>query len=311
MAESRPAANCWSGVENLPVRFPPIADIQLFDRPRIRPAPETALDMSKRCSAPSGWKAGAERWHPNISIKIRRSPLSSSLLDTLTAASILGETRLKIVAEIDSMTDEQPLPCADLAVPRDERRSVEINGYIIRSNKAIVDVKLLDLSYDGCAVSTQVPLVPGEKVKLSALGRGASAATVRWYKGRKAGLQFQSEPVSRQRWPRQADRLDISAVATLRRFRRPAYRVTMLDVTRYGCRTEFIERPKIYEHVWIKFDGLDSMESVVCWVEESSLGLMYVNPIHPAVFDMLLGWLQPSGGVIESGLVEILDVPAK
>ena len=218
---------------------------------------------------------------------------------------------MKFVAETTSTHDQWPQPCADLAVPRDERRPVEINGYVVRSNKAIVDVKLLNLSYDGCAVSTQVPLVPGEKVKLSALGRGASAATVRWYRDRKAGLQFQIEPVSRQRWPRQAERLDISAVATLRRFRRPAYRVTMSDVTRHGCRTEFVERPKIYEHVWIKFDGLDSLESVVCWIEESSLGLMYLNPIHPAVFDMLLGWLQPPSNVSAPGLVGSFDPTVK
>lgn len=179
------------------------------------------------------------------------------------------------------------------------RRSVEIAGYIIRSDKAIVDVKVLDLSYEGCSIATQVPLVPGEKVKLSALGRGASAATVRWYKERKAGLLFQSEPVSRQRWPRKAKRIDFRAVASLRRSQRPTYRVTMLDVTRFGCRIEFIERPKIYEHVWIKFNVLASMEAIVCWVEESSLGLMYVNPIHPAVFDMFMGGLNPTpnGGV--------------
>ena len=74
----------------------------------------------------------------------------------------------------------------------------------------------------------------------------------------------------------------------------------MFDATRFGCKTEFIERPTIYEHVWIKFDGLETIEAIVCWVEESSLGLMYENPIHPAVFDMLLEWLKPtSGGEIQ------------
>jgi len=207
---------------------------------------------------------------------------------------------LKLVVETTSSDYEQSPQYAGLAAQRDERRPVEIIGYIIRSNKTIVDVKLLDLSYDGCAIATQVPLMPGEKVKLSALGRGATAATVRWYKGRKAGLLFQSEPVSRQRWPRKADRLQISAEASLRRFGRPSYRVTMFDATRFGCKTEFIERPTIYEHVWIKFDGLETIEAIVCWVEESSLGLMYENPIHPAVFDMLLEWLKPtSGGEIQ------------
>jgi hypothetical protein len=191
-----------------------------------------------------------------------------------------------------SQDDESQQPAAPSAVPRDERRAVEISGYVIRSNKAIVDVKVLDLSYDGCAISTLVPLVPGEKVKLSALGRGATAATVRWYKDRKAGLLFQSEPTSKQHWPRKAERLDIRAEASLRRSGRLSYRVAAYDVTRFGCRSEFIERPTIYERVWMKFDGLDAIESTVCWIEGSSLGMMYNNPVHPAVFDMLMARLK-------------------
>ncbi len=203
---------------------------------------------------------------------------------------------MKLVVETNRSDDEQSQQRAGVAAQRDERRPVEIKGYIIRANKAIVDVKLLDLSYDGCAIAAQVPLTPGEKVKLSALGRGATAATVRWYKDRKAGLLFQSEPVSRQRWPRKAERLELRVEASLRRFGRPSYRVTTFDVTRYGCKTEFIERPTIYEHVWIKFAGLESIEAIVCWVEKSNLGLMYKNPIHPAVFDMLFDRLKPKSG---------------
>ena len=197
---------------------------------------------------------------------------------------------MKFVIEKTRLDSEGMRECVGFLAPRDERRHVEIKGYIIRANKAIVDVKLIDLSYDGCAITTEVSLIPGEKVKLTALGRGATSATVRWYKGRKAGLLFQSEPLSRQRWPRKAERVQIEAVASLRRANRPTYRVTMYDITRLGCKTEFIERPKIYEHVWIKFDGLESIKSTVCWVEGFTLGLMYKNPLHPAVFDMLLAW---------------------
>ena len=203
---------------------------------------------------------------------------------------------MKFDVETDRADQEGGQECVWLLAPRKERRHVEVKGYIIRVNKAIVDVKLIDLSYDGCAISTDVPLMPGEKVKLSALGRGATAATVRWYKGRKAGLLFQSEPISKQQWPRKAERLPIQAVASLRRTNRPTYRVTLFDITCYGCKTEFIERPQIYERVWIKFDGLESIESTVCWIEGFTLGMMYENPIHPAVFDMLLNWSKlPSG----------------
>ena len=200
---------------------------------------------------------------------------------------------MTLVAKTNATADVRSTDSDALRTQRKERRRVEISGYLIRVDKTIVDVKLFDLSYDGCAVTTDVVLVPDEKVKLSALGRGATAATVRWYRGRKAGLLFQSEPVSRQKWPRKAERHPVRAQASLRRHQRPSYRVTMFDVTPYGCKTEFIERPVIYEHVWIKFDGLASLEAIVCWVEQSSMGLMYLNPIHPAVFAMLLEWMNP------------------
>jgi hypothetical protein len=175
---------------------------------------------------------------------------------------------------------------------REERRSVELSGYVIRSDKVIVDVKLLDLSYDGCSIATLVPLAPGEKVKLSVLGRGAIAASVRWYKARKAGLLFDIGAAPKTKWPRKADRIEISAEASLRRAGR-RYRVRTFDITRFGCSCEFVERPAVYEHVWIKFDGLESIEAIVCWIEGSSLGLMFANPVHPAVFDMLLARSNP------------------
>lgn len=205
---------------------------------------------------------------------------------------------LRTPAETACSQDVEPERLPDpTCARRDDRRRVEINGYVIRMNKTIVDIKVLDLSYDGCAISTLVPLVPGENVKLSALGRGATSATVRWYKNRMAGLHFQSEPVSKQHWPRKAERVAIRAEASLRRVGRLSYRVALFDLTRYGCKSEFVERPTIYERVWIKFDGLESIEAVVCWVEVSSVGLMYIKPLHPAIFDMLLERLGPTNSV--------------
>ena len=190
----------------------------------------------------------------------------------------------------DEQTEEGGAPAV---APRANRRVVEIIGYIIRPNKTIVDVKVVNLSYDGCLITTLVPLVPGEKVKLSALSRGAVSATVRWYKGRKAGLLFQSESVSRQRWPRKAERLQVRAETSLRRRGRLSYRVQTFDVSRFGCSCEFIEWPVMYERVWVKFDGLESIESVVVWVEVTRIGVMFLNPLHPAVFDLLLAKLKP------------------
>jgi hypothetical protein len=172
-------------------------------------------------------------------------------------------------------------------LPRAERRTVELKGYLVREDAQIVDITMTDLSYDGCAVSTLVPLTVGEKVKVSALSRGSTAATVQWYRGRKAGLLF--EQVRRKTiWPRRAERIAIYGEASLRRAGRITYRVRTFDVTRFGCRCEFVERPSIRERVWIRFDGLQSLESDVRWVENTEVGLHFRNEVHPAVFDLLI-----------------------
>jgi hypothetical protein len=138
-----------------------------------------------------------------------------------------------------------------------------------------------------------VAFVPGEKVKLSVLGRGAVNAVVRWYDARTAGLLFvEDRATRRQRWPRKAERIEVRGALSLRRSGRLSFRVCTFDVTRFGCMCEFVERPKIYERVWVKFDRLETIEAVVCWLEESRLGLMFKNPLHPAVFDMLLDRLE-------------------
>lgn len=184
------------------------------------------------------------------------------------------------------MEPQRALPESGLP-KREDRRSVEIRAYLVRAAGEIVDLRVLDLSYDGCGVETVVPLQPEEKVKLSVLGRGATTATVRWCKGRKAGLRFELDETERSRPSARDERSLVAGEVVLRRSGNPNYRVKVMDVTRFGCRCEFVERPTIQERVWVKFDGLEALEAEVCWVESYSAGLKYANPLHPAVFDML------------------------
>ena len=177
---------------------------------------------------------------------------------------------------------------AGLLGNREDRRTVELTAYLIRSNKQILDVKVIDLSYDGCAIRTWDELAAGEQVKLSVLGRGAINASVRWYKGRMAGLLFEPERAVRPHWPRRSERIAVEGEALLRRPGRVNYRVRVFDLSRFGCKCEYIERPTIYERAWIKFDGLESLESTVSWIEGSEVGLFYRNPLHAAVFSLLL-----------------------
>jgi hypothetical protein len=91
--------------------------------------------------------------------------------------------------------------------------------------------------------------------------------------------------------PRKSVRIGLSAEIKLRRAGQGRYRVKILDVSQHGCKAEFVERPKLDELVWVKFDGLDALEAVVCWVHGFEVGLEFAHPIHPAVFEMLVSKL--------------------
>lgn len=204
-------------------------------------------------------------------------------------------SRNKAYRDQDELTAIDVGPASASSLPAHaERRLVELAGYIIRADrKIIIDVKVIDLSYDGCAVHTTVPLVPGETVKLSVLGRSATAVVVRWYAGRKAGLQFETEQKSRTYWPRSAERMGVQTQALLRRAGRVTFPVRLFDITMSGCRCEFVDRPGIHERVWMKLNGLASLEANVCWVEQSMLELSFATAVHPAVFEMVMDRLRP------------------
>jgi hypothetical protein len=95
-------------------------------------------------------------------------------------------------------------------------------------------------------------------------------------------------PISDPRYSRRAERVTVDAEVALRRSGQHLYRVRVYDASPYGCRLEFVERPQLEERVWIKFDGLSTVEGVVCWVEEFVAGIEFVPAIHPAVFDLLV-----------------------
>ena len=171
---------------------------------------------------------------------------------------------------------------------RHKRRPVELRGYLVRADGEIVDVRVLDLSFDGCGIHLFTQLAPGEEVKLSVLSRGAVKAIVRWCTARKAGLRFVPDLAARKPSPRRAERRVLAGQAVLRRAGGPAFATQAFDLSSDGCCCEFVERPQIDERVWIKFDGLELVEANVSWVEGSSAGFRFSKPIHPAVLDMLL-----------------------
>lgn len=80
----------------------------------------------------------------------------------------------------------------------------------------------------------------------------------------------------------------VAAEVRLRRSGGLSYTVKAQDLSEGGCRVEFVERPRLDETVWVKFEGLDPLEAVVRWTRGFSAGLQFNRPIDPRVLEILL-----------------------
>jgi len=188
----------------------------------------------------------------------------------------------------------QAVPAGVAAVrERQPRREVDLTGFALLEDGSTVGISLLDLSYDGCKIETSVALLPGVKLTVSVLRLGALQATVRWYAEGKAGLCFRPDPIeSRAEQLREHERMPLCANVSLRRLGRQPYLAKVFDLSGVGCKVEFIERPKCGEEVWAKFEGLESMEARVRWVDGFYGGIEFNRAIYPAVFEILLARLR-------------------
>jgi len=174
---------------------------------------------------------------------------------------------------------------------RSERRPVLLNGCAVLKDGRYADVLVLNMSYEGCAIECSISLVVGEEIKFAVLRRGAIVAEVQWISGLQAGLKFKNDESERPQWPRRSERSKIDAEVVFRRQSHLHFHVRVLDFSPLGCKLEFVEKPQIGELVWIKIDGLESLEGKVCWVKAEYAGVKFSRSIHPAVFEMLLARL--------------------
>jgi hypothetical protein len=95
---------------------------------------------------------------------------------------------------------------------------------------------------------------------------------------------------------RKSARVGLTGEVTLRRAGKTNYRVRAFDVSREGCRLEFIERPDLGESLWVKFEGMELLQARVCRTESFTAGVEFLKPLHPAVFDLLVSRLAGSAG---------------
>lgn len=83
-------------------------------------------------------------------------------------------------------------------------------------------------------------------------------------------------------------RRPVHAEVRLRRSGELNFAVDVHDLSERGCRTEFVERPRIGEIVWVKFGSLAALESTVRWVNGYQGGLEFNQPINPAVLEVII-----------------------
>lgn len=92
---------------------------------------------------------------------------------------------------------------------------------------------------------------------------------------------------------RKSKRVPIVAMVKLRRRGHHNFTVKVFNLSREGCKLEFLERPQLEETVWVKFEGLELLQAKVCWLEDLRVGVEFERPLHPAVFETLSGRLKP------------------
>ena len=192
------------------------------------------------------------------------------------------------------MTAPQPAETFSDSSPalpqRRERRPVTLAAFATREDGALVEMTVVDLSYDGCGVICTNRLTAGERLSLSVLQRGSMPVTVRWADGARAGLSFSSITLDDEptRQPRRHERVSVEGEVVLGRAGKNNYRVHVYDLSPDGCRAEFVERPELNERLWIKFDGLEPIGAEVRWIVGPKAGLRFLRGFHPAVFDLLV-----------------------
>lgn len=102
-----------------------------------------------------------------------------------------------------------------------------------------------------------------------------------------------SGPVER----RYHERTRVLCEVTLRRDGGSNYRVRLFDISQTGCKVEIIERFRVGEGVWVKFEGLETIHATASWIEPPVAGLRFERPMHVAVFDLLMRRLATGSGM--------------
>jgi hypothetical protein len=86
---------------------------------------------------------------------------------------------------------------------------------------------------------------------------------------------------------RAAERRPVGIAAHLREMGGAPMDIEVLDLSRTGFRTACIYNVPAGARVFLTIPTFSAMEAEVAWRDNTGFGCKFVQPLHPAVFDMI------------------------
>lgn len=86
---------------------------------------------------------------------------------------------------------------------------------------------------------------------------------------------------------RKADRVMLRAHVDIRRPGDHRYKVVIEDFSPQGCRVEIPVYVDEGDSIYISLPGLETIEGTVRWKKDWQIGIEFIRPLYPAVFDMM------------------------
>lgn len=102
-----------------------------------------------------------------------------------------------------------------------------------------------------------------------------------------AAPQSSAEPYTDSQ--RRSRRVVVGAEISVRKAGCFNFQLPVLDVSAHGCRVELLEAVDQGERMIVRLPALEPLGAQVAWVCGTHAGLRFDRPLHPAVFDQLLG----------------------
>jgi hypothetical protein len=96
---------------------------------------------------------------------------------------------------------------------------------------------------------------------------------------------MRDDPTPRE--ARAAERRNVGIRAQLREMGGGKLDVDVQDLSVTGFRVDSVYRVALGATVFLTIPTFTAMEATVAWAHKSGYGCQFVNPLHPAVFDMI------------------------